>query len=189
VAAFDLAAARRWATRLDPGRTLARRSDAELPFVDAGLVAGQALLLDTCVYIDRMQDRTPQIPEDVIANRLVNHSMTAIQELMHTIGALDPSDARTAFVVAEITDLIKSMPPHRVLVPDADIPGRAALLSGTLCRLQGYQRDGRLRALHDCVLFLQAQKLGLVVLTANVADYYVLLRLVPSGRALFYRRR
>jgi hypothetical protein len=67
--------------------------------------------------------------------------------------------------------------------------GRAALLSGILCRLQGYAKDGKPRALLDCVLFPQAQKLGLVALTAHVADYDILLQRVPAGRALFYRRK
>lgn len=53
----------------------------------------------------------------------------------------------------------------------------------------GGERDGRLRALQDCVLFLHAQKLGLVVLTANVGDYDILLQLIPDGRALFYRQK
>ncbi len=79
------------------------------------------------------------------------------------------------------------MPGHRIFVPDADTLGRAALLSGMLCRIQGYSRDHKLRALHDCVLFLQAQKLGLLVLTANIADYDILLQLFPAGRVLFYR--
>jgi hypothetical protein len=39
------------------------------------------------------------------------------------------------------------------------------------------------------VLFLQAQKLGLVVLTANVSDYDLLLQLIPAGRTLFYRQK
>ena len=39
------------------------------------------------------------------------------------------------------------------------------------------------------MLFLQAQKLGLVVLTANVSDYDILLQLIPTGRALFYRQK
>jgi hypothetical protein len=38
------------------------------------------------------------------------------------------------------------------------------------------------------VLLLQAQKLGLVVLTANVKDFDILLQLIPTGRALVYRR-
>ena len=184
---FDFAAARRWA-RFDPAKTLARRDDADLPFIDATRIAGQGLLLDTCVYIDQMQDRTPRLLDDLIAQRQVNHSTVAIQELMHTVGALNPADARTAAAIAAIGKRIKAMPAHRVFTPDAETLGRAALLSGILCRLQGYEKDGRLRALQDCVLFLQAQRLGLVVLTANVRDFDILLQLIPAGRALFYRR-
>jgi hypothetical protein len=188
VAELNFDAARRWA-RFDPQRTLAPRDDAELPFVDAGLIAGQGLLLDTCVYIDQMQDRSPHVLDDLIAQRQVNHSTVAIQELMHTVGVLNPSDRRTAGVIAEIGKQIRAMPSHRIFVPDIEVLARAALLSGILCRLQGYEKDGKLRALQDCVLFLQAQKLGLVVLTANVGDYDILLQLIPAGRALFYRRK
>jgi hypothetical protein len=81
------------------------------------------------------------------------------------------------------------MPPHRIFAPDTEVLGRAALLSGILCRLQGYGKTGKLRALQDCVLFLQAQKLGLVVLTANVGDHDILLQLIPTGRVLFYRSK
>jgi hypothetical protein len=188
VARFDFDAARRWA-RFDPQKTLAKRGDEHLPFVNAGLIAGQGLLLDTCVYIDQMQDRSPRVLDALVAQRQVNHSTVAIQELMHTVGVLDPADARTAGVIAEIGKQIRSMPPHRIFAPDTEVLGRAALLSGILCRLQGYDKGGKLRALQDCVLFLQAQRLGLVVLTANVGDYDILLQLIPTGRALFYRRR
>jgi predicted nucleic acid-binding protein len=188
VAEFDFDAARRWA-RLDPQRTLARRGDDDLPFINASLIGGQGLLLDTCVYIDQMQDQSPQILDDLVAQRQVNHSTVAIQELMHTVGVLNPSDARTAGVIDEIGKQIKAMPPHRIFTPDTEVLGRAALLSGILCRLQGYEKDGKLRALQDCVLFLQAQKLGLVVLTDDASDYDILLQLIPAGRALFYRRR
>ncbi len=152
-------------------------------------IGGQGLLLDTCVYIDQMQGRSPLVLEDLIEQRQVNHSTVAIQELMHTVGALNPADARTAGVIAEIRKYIKDMPPHRTFAPDTEVLGKAALLSGILCRLQAYEKDGRLRALQDCVLFLQAQKLGLVVLTANVSDYDILLQLIPRGRILFYSRK
>jgi hypothetical protein len=128
--------------------------------------------------------------DDLIAHRQANHSTVAIQELMHTVGILNPSDARTEGAIAEIDKQIKAMPQHRVFAPDIETLGRAALLSGILCRLQGYGRGGELRgALQDCVLFLQAQKLGLVVLTANAGDYDILLQLIPTGRALFYRQK
>jgi hypothetical protein len=84
VAAFDFDAARRW-VRFDPRTTLAWRGDAELPFVNAGLIGGQGLLLDSCVYIDQMQDRSPQLLDDLVAQRQVNHSIVAIQELMHCV--------------------------------------------------------------------------------------------------------
>jgi predicted nucleic acid-binding protein len=188
VVEFDFDAARRWA-RLNPRKALARRADDVLPFVNARLIGGQGLLLDTCVYIDQMQGRSPHLLDQLITQRQINHSIVAIQELMHTVGVLNPSDARTAGVIAEIGRQIKAMPPHRIFAPDAEVLGRAALLSGILCRLQGYEKDGKLRALQDCVLFLQAQKLGLVVLTANVSDYDILLQLIPAGRALFYRQK
>jgi hypothetical protein len=136
VAEFDFDAARRWA-RLDRQKTLARRTDAELPFVNADLIGGQGLLLDTCVYIDQMQDRSPQVLDDLIAQRQVNHSIVAIQELMHTVGVLNPLDARTAGAIAEIGKQIKAMPPHRIFAPDMEVLGRAALLSEILCHIQG----------------------------------------------------
>lgn len=183
---FDYAAAIRWA-RFDPGRTLARRADEELPFLGNKATAGQELLLDTCVYIDGLQGRAPDCVADLLDVRLSNHSSIAIQEMMHTVGVLDPSHPSTATAIEQIRRVIEAMQSHRTFVPDIDVLGRAAVLSGMLCRLQGYQRDARLRALHDCALFLQAQKLGLTVLTANVSDFDYLLQLIPAGRVLFYR--
>ena len=188
MAGFDFAGARRWA-RFDRKTTLTRRRDDELPFLDEDLIGGQALLLDTCVYIDQMQSRSPAILDDLTTARIVNHSTVAIQELMHTVGVLNSADPRTSDVIAEIGRLIEAMPAHRVFAPDSDVLGRAALLSGMICRLQGYATDRKLRALHDCVLFLQAQKLGFTVLTANVGDFDILLQLLPIGRVLMYRTK
>lgn len=184
---FDFDTAVRWA-RFDPQRTLSRRADVDLPFVADQPEAGQELLLDTCVYIDGLQGRAPDSVSGLLQVRLSNHSTVALQELMHTIGVLDPAHPGTKGVVRQIGVVLDGMPAHRIFTPDADILGRAALLSGILCRLQGYQKDGRLRALQDCVLFLQAQKLGFSVLTANVSDFDYLLQLIPAGRVLFYRR-
>jgi hypothetical protein len=187
VAEFDFDLALRWA-RFDQGKTLARRSAKELPFIDENQLAGQGVLLDTCVYIDQMQDRSPKLLDDLIAQRHVNHSTIAIQELMHTVGVLSPGDPRTSGVVAEIRKQIQAMPAHRIFAPDVDVLGRGALLSGILCRLQGYAKDNKLRALQDCILFLQSLKLGLAVLTANIGDFDILLQLIPAGRVVFYRQ-
>ena len=183
---FDIDAVLRWA-RFDPQRPLLRRPDSDLHFVTAADIAGSALLLDTCVYIHQMQGRLPAPIEQLIEVRQINHSAIALQELMHTAGVLNPADARTAAAVAAIRTLVQAMPDHRLFTPDADVLGRAALLAGTLCRLQGYGRDQRLRVLQDATLFLQAHKLGLTVLTANLGDFDFLQQLVPAGRVLFYR--
>ena len=187
MAEYDFAAALRWA-RFDPSATLARRADHELPFLGDRPEAGQELLLDTCVYIDGLQGRTPSVVADLLDHRHANHSTVAIQELMHTVGVLDPKHPGTRVGIKQIGALIASMPSHRIFAPDVEIVARAALLSGMLCRLQGYQKDHKLRALQDSVLFLQAQKAGFTVLTANVADFDYLLQLIPVGRVLFYRR-
>lgn len=150
-------------------------------------MAGQALLLDTCVYIDQLQGRAPTLIEQLVDTRQVNHSTVALQELLHTVGVLDPGDRRTPAVVDAICGQTDAMPKHRIFTPAAEVLGRAAILAGILSRLQGYARDAKLKALQDCVLFLQAQKLGFVVLTANVAEFDLLLQLVPTGRVLFYR--
>jgi hypothetical protein len=91
--------------------------------------------------------------------------------------------------IAAMRSLILSMPPHRIFAPDADVLARAALLSGILCRVQSYAAGRKLRALQDCVLLLQAGKLGITVLTANIGGFDFLLQLRPAGRALFYWRK
>jgi predicted nucleic acid-binding protein len=187
LADFNFDSALRW-SRVARGKTLSRRQDADLLFADENGIGGGDLLLDTCVYIDQLQGRAPDIVETLIEGRQSNHSSVAIQELMHTVGVLDPSDARTAGVISEIGKHIDAMKPHRTFAPDPDVLGRAALLSGILCRRMHYRGDSKLRALMDCVLFLQALKLGFTVLTANVADFDFLSQMVPSGRVLFYRR-
>lgn len=188
MADFDFDDAVRWG-RFDPQRTLARRSDAELPFILEEPQAGSEVLLDTCVYIDSLQGRAPEALLALLDIRKANHSTVAIQELMHTVGVLDPKHPQTKTAIRQIRTVLRAMRPHRVFAPDADLLGRAALLSGMLCRLQGYDKNARLRALQDCVLFLQSSKLGLTLVTGNVKDFDYLLQLIPSGRVLFYRKR
>ncbi|WP_368669907.1 DNA-binding protein [Beijerinckia sp. L45] len=108
---------------------------------------------------------------------------------MHTIGRLDPSDKRTAGVVKTISALIRAMPAHRIFAPDPDTLAKAALMAGLMCRLLSYAEDKRMKALHDCILFLQAQKGGFVLLSRNIVDFDYMLQLWPEGRILMYRQR
>lgn len=186
--AFGFDAATRWAARLGKRKSPRRRADDALPFVREDALGGQALLLDTCVYVVQLQGRSPVIVERLIASRQLSHSTVAVAELMHAVGVLDPADPRTAGAVAEIGTVIEGMPAHRLFAPGPDVTGRAALLAGFLCRLQGYGRENRLRAPNDRTLLLQARKAGLTLPTGNVADFDFLLQVVPSGRVLMYRK-
>ncbi len=181
---FDFRSAARLAR---PRVVLSRRADADLPFLTGAELAGPGVLLDTCVYIDQSQGRLDPMVEAVIEARHAHHPSVAIQELMHTVGVLHPGHPGTADVVGAIKILIESMPTHRIKVPDINTLGRAAVLSGVLCRLQGYRNDDRQKALQDCVLFQLAIRDGLTVVTRNVKDFDYLLQLMPEGRVLMYR--
>ena len=185
---FDFDATIRW-FRFDPGRALSRRHDSALPFVSAEARAGHSLLLDTCVYIDQLQNKSPASLDDLFRKRQLYHSMVALQELMHTIGRLDPKDRRTPNVVSQISGLIRAMPPHRIVSPEPDTLAKASLMAGLLCRLQSYGKDARRKVLNDCVLFLQAQKHGLTLLTRNIVDFDYMLQLKPESRVLLYREK
>jgi len=186
LAGFDFDAALRWA-RFNDGRPLSRRGDEALTFVDRCELGGAPLLLDTCLYIDRMQGKVPERARALMGARALNHSTVAVQELMHAVGALDPANRHTANAIDAIGDTIRAMPQHRLHTPDGETLGRAALLAGLLCRQQNYANDRRTAALLDCVLYLQALKLGLTVLTRNLSDFDLLSQLLPQGRVLFYR--
>jgi predicted nucleic acid-binding protein len=183
---FDVASALRWARR-EPKALLCRKDD-QLAFVREGQIAGAPLLLDTCVYIHQLQGKLPQQVESIVATREINHSAVAVQELAHTLGALDPRDWRTPSAIKAIRQLLAAMPAHRTFAPDIDLLGRAAILSGKFSRLAGLSPVNRRQALQDATLYLQALKLGFTVLTANISDFDRLQQLVPEGRVLFYRQ-
>lgn len=76
---FDVAASAR---RLKPQRAtqpLARRPDARLNFVPAEPGPGPELLLDTCVYIDVLQGRTPAQVDDLLQVAPVHYRDTDIR--------------------------------------------------------------------------------------------------------------
>ena len=93
---FDLAATLR---RLKPSRfdaRLARRPLEDLPFVGAIPRPGPELLLDTSVYIDTLQDNSPDAIDDLMALRICNHSAVCLAALTRAFGRLSPNHPRTA---------------------------------------------------------------------------------------------
>lgn len=167
-------------SRLDLARRVPRDRD-ELAFVEDALSASDQLLLDTGVYIHQLKGKTPTALDDLMRLRLVNHSVVAVQEMLHTVGVLDPADQRTMSTVTAIMDVLDGIPSHRLLTPTQDIMVEAAIHAGILCRRQGHAKDRRMKALHDCTLFFQARHIGCTLLTANVVDFDFLQQVLKAG--------
>jgi hypothetical protein len=184
---FDLARSLR---KFKPERrvaALARRPEKELPFVSEKAVGSAELLLDTCVYIDNLQDRLPQPVDILLATRLSNHSGVALSELTHLFGRLDPRDVRTEAVLAKIRAAISLVPPYRLTSPSIKVLAEAGILAGLVARLAGIDSERRQALLNDAALFLQALEQGQTLLTRNIREFDWFDQLLPGGRVLFYR--
>ncbi len=185
---FDLDAALRWLRPRGKKRPLRRRPDDKLPWVDRAAAIGAPVLLDTTVYIDTLQGRSPAALDAFIGLRTCNHSSVCLSELAHAFGRLSPSDPRSEGALKVIGQSIREIPPHRVVTPDAMTWGAAGVLAGLLFRLGSYAAGAEQRSLNDALVYLQGRKLGWPVVTGNIADFDFLNQLVPDGRILVYRR-
>jgi predicted nucleic acid-binding protein len=115
------------------------------------------------------------------------HYSVTEAELATACGLLSPSHARTQRVIEEIADVLDRRPMQRTIIPDRDMWREAGILSGLLTRIQGINKDQRLRILNDAMLYVTARRHGCTVLTRNLGDFDLLQQLDPSGRVLFYR--
>jgi predicted nucleic acid-binding protein len=147
---------------------------------------GPELLLDTCVYIDILQRRASERLKNLLAARLCNHSGITVAELTHLFGRLDPRDARTGAVMAEISGMILDMPVHRLSAPSTNVLGEAGILAGLAARLAGVESGQPL--LNDAALYLQAIEQGQTLLTRNIREFDLLDQILPSNRMLFYHQ-
>ena len=152
-------------------RTLAlfRRANADLRFVSGQPLVGRELLLDTCVYIDVLQGKTPLEVDRILETRIANHSTVALAELSHLLGALDPTHPGTAGALKPLGQTIDDMPPHRLTAPSIRACGEAGMLAGLVTRLTGQRKS--IALLNDAMLFLQAAEMGCDLLTTNVSDF------------------
>lgn len=181
---LDVASAIDWAQTFD-GPSYARRPLDELPGFSPAALEGM-LMLDTTVYIDRLQGKISAELRRFLEEGGYEHSSIAFQEMMVSIGSLSPTDPRTQNAVERFRAVAASVNLARVHVPDAQVCLEGALLAGTLAHIQGYGKENRFRAVNDCTLFLQSQKLGTTLLTRNYADFDILLQMIPEGRVAFY---
>jgi predicted nucleic acid-binding protein len=185
---FDLARALR---RIKPQRTtdtIECRPIGDLPVLRKPISAGPELLLDTCVYIDVLQGRSPVSVDELLEARIVNHSTVCLAELTHLFGRLDPVHPATKTVLGEIRRTIEDIPGHRLVAPSETAMGEAGMLTGLVARLSGADRGERATLLNDASLYLQALERGWIVLTRNVRDFDYFDQLLPVRRVLFYEQ-
>jgi hypothetical protein len=185
---FDLDAALRWLKPQRRRRALRRRPYDELVWVDRVAPVGSPVLLDTTVYIDTLQGRSPDALDRLITLRTCNHSSVCLSELTHAFGRMSPDDPRTGRSLKVIGRTIRAIPAHRLIAPDTDTWGSGGILGGILFRLGSYAAGAERRCLNDALVYLQGCKLGWPVVTGNIADFDFLNQLVPDGRVLVYRK-
>jgi hypothetical protein len=188
ILSFNLDAALRWLKPQRKVRPLKRRRDDKLSWIADAAGIGSPVLLDSTVYIDTLQGRSPQALDAFITLRTCNHSAVCLSELTHAFGRLRPMDPRTASALKVIGQTIRDIPVHRLVAPDIETWGAAGILAGILFRLGSYAAGAERKCLNDSLVFLQGRKLGWPVLTGNIMDFDFLNQLVPDGRILLYRR-
>ena len=157
--------------------------------VEAPASAGAELLLDTCVYIDVLQGRTPASVDELLEARVVNHSTVCLAEITHLFGRPDPAHSGTKAVLREIRRTIDDIPPHRLSAPSETAMGEAGMLAGLVSRLLGVERSERPLLLNDASLYLQALEHGWTVLTRNIRDFDYFDQLLPANRVLLYEQQ
>jgi predicted nucleic acid-binding protein len=187
---FDLQGTLR---RLKPHKRLARltrRADSELAWASDVPLIGGALMLDTSVYLDVLQARTPDAVDELLTYRVCYHSAVCLAELTHVFGRLDPANPSTRGVLQTMREMIEDIPWHRLQAPDSAAWGEAGILAGELFRLSGEAKSAghERKYLNDALIYLQARGIGASVITGNVADFDFLNQLVPAVPIILYRQ-
>ena len=179
--------------RLKPHKRLerlTRRADSGLAWASDQPLIGSPLILDTCVYLDVLQGRTPEAVDELLTYRVCHHSAVCLAELTHVFGRLDPAHPSTIAVLQTIRGVIEDIPRHRLQAPETAMWGEAGILAGELFRLSGAPKGAghERKYLNDALIYLQARSIGAGVLTGNVADFDFLNQLGPGVPVILYRQ-
>jgi hypothetical protein len=179
-----------------------RRLDAALPFNPAVLASNAPLMLDTTVYVHRLQNKIPRQIHELVDARPIVHCAVAVAEVAITLGLMDPTHETTVIHQTPLLGLLDGIRVMDMRSPSPSIWAEAGMLAGILARTQfglgrpkgalpphavKEQQECRRRLLNDALIFLCAGEHGAVLLSGNVADMDILLRFRPDISVLLYR--
>lgn len=145
-----------------------------------------ALVLDTNVYIMSAAGTLPGAVQDLIERGLLFHCSVCLGEIATGIGNADPSHPAWLQSFDHYADLCDSIPPTRLLTPDASTWTEAGIVAGTLARTQGFQKHQRQECMSDALIYLTAAKAGLPVLTANCVEFDLIQQVAPQGQFIYF---
>ncbi len=178
------------ARRIKLERRLARLSPRpSAALISAAPIAGTGrarLLLDTCVYIHEAGGKLAGAARVVLDDCISFHSSVCVAELTTGIGNADPKHPGWTAKRDHYFELIRTIPEHRLLLPDEEIWAEAGLIAGTLARIQGFQRHRRKECLNDALIYLSAAKAGISVLTGNRDEFDLIQQLAGRGHFVYY---
>jgi len=178
-----------------------RRPDEQLPLDPAVLPADMPVMLDTSFYIDRLKRKLPAGILEFVEARAVKHSAVACGELAVSVGILTPGHPTTPAYRDPIVNLLGTIDVADTVTPSAAAWAEAGIVSGILARTQHLNRsrkelneaeaccqEGRRRKLlNDALIFLSAIEATAILVSANVRDMDLLLRMKPDAHVLLYR--
>jgi hypothetical protein len=189
----------------DPGafrRPFSYREDKDLPFDVTAMPSDRPVMLDTNVYIARLQGKLPPAIAAFVEASVVIHSPVALSEISISAGILDPSNPATEANRGSLLRLLQAIRLSDCRSPSPAAWVEAGTLSGILARVhhglaksrkklsaveQCCQKGRRRELLNDALLFLSAREQGAILVSANISDVDVLLRFRPDARALLFR--
>ncbi len=117
-------------------RSLARRSDQDLPFEIATMPPHLPVMLDTNVYIQRLRRRLPAGLLAFVEDRPVLHSGVSCAELAISAGILDPTHSGTAENRGAIMGVLQAISDTDIVQPSAAAWAEAGMIAGILARTQ-----------------------------------------------------
>jgi predicted nucleic acid-binding protein len=181
--------------------SIARRMDKDLPFDPTFLPNDLPVILDASFYIDAAKQKLPQPIKAFVAGRTITHSSVVCSELSMSYDILDREHKETAHNLEAIHDILSSIDETNIVTPSPSAWIKAGVISGALARTRygaktksaltpvekSCQQGLRRRLLNDALIFLSAFEAGAILVSANIKDIDLMLRIIPIANVLFYR--